>query len=283
MDLYGNKKADLGRQFDEMKNSTLTPIEALQAIMARINGDWDHPALRKFGPLHIAYEVDVLEIVRQGLRAPAPTSHQVFDALQVLRLTPHIRQYLWAYDHQALAQADAAVAAEPVTTLTTCEPQLFVSFGYGSKKRWTGDYGPYVWVQLIYDTLYVQILGDTEPQELAVFQDGLWKTDSGELWSDIVIGPAEKIPSTDENWENGRLGCDERFARVASPEEEARVQAALAVSPLRTVAYICTSEAQAKAVVAHVVGQSQWFEFVPLPDGYYEVRVKFDAQWCLPK
>jgi len=32
-----------------------------------------------------------------------------------------------------------------------------------------------------------------------------------------------KIPGTDENWENGTLGCDARYAKRASPEVEKEI------------------------------------------------------------
>ena len=38
-------------------------VEALEAIKARINGEWDNPALVKHGPLHASTTVDILGII----------------------------------------------------------------------------------------------------------------------------------------------------------------------------------------------------------------------------
>jgi hypothetical protein len=37
----------------------------------------------------------------------------------------------------------------------------------------------------------------------------------------------EQIPSTAENWENGTLGCDIRYAKQVSPEVEKQINDAL--------------------------------------------------------
>ena len=47
----------------------MTAAEALEAIIARIDGVWDHPALEKFGPLTPSCADDVKAIAREGLRA----------------------------------------------------------------------------------------------------------------------------------------------------------------------------------------------------------------------
>lgn len=41
--------------------------QALQAIRARINGEFDHPALVAIGPLHPSTNTDVLRIIDQAL------------------------------------------------------------------------------------------------------------------------------------------------------------------------------------------------------------------------
>jgi hypothetical protein len=42
--------------------ATFTPEEALQAIVARLKGEWDSPALTKFGPLLTRTDQDVYDI-----------------------------------------------------------------------------------------------------------------------------------------------------------------------------------------------------------------------------
>lgn len=46
-----------------MKETTLTVSEALSAIKARIDGEWDNPALVKFGPLSTSVNDDILSIM----------------------------------------------------------------------------------------------------------------------------------------------------------------------------------------------------------------------------
>ena len=41
-------------------------VIALQAILARAQGQWDHPALLKFGELH-TLQSDVIRIAKHGL------------------------------------------------------------------------------------------------------------------------------------------------------------------------------------------------------------------------
>ena len=43
----------------------------------------------------------------------------------------------------------------------------------------------------------------------------------------VVVLKAVMIPDTKENWENGRLGCDERFAKRADPIDESELDDAL--------------------------------------------------------
>ena len=40
---------------------------ALDAIVARIQGEWDHPALKAFGPLSTDTTADILEIAMQAI------------------------------------------------------------------------------------------------------------------------------------------------------------------------------------------------------------------------
>jgi len=42
-------------------------LEALRAIKARINGEWDHPALTKQGPLNSITPQDILEIAEKAI------------------------------------------------------------------------------------------------------------------------------------------------------------------------------------------------------------------------
>jgi len=44
-----------------------TPIQALEAIKARIQGDWDHPSLRLFGALRTDSKEDILSIAEAAL------------------------------------------------------------------------------------------------------------------------------------------------------------------------------------------------------------------------
>lgn len=43
----------------------MTDQEKLQAIEARINGDWDNPALLKAGPLSTSLTEDILHIIKK--------------------------------------------------------------------------------------------------------------------------------------------------------------------------------------------------------------------------
>jgi hypothetical protein len=38
----------------------MTPEEALEAIRARIDGEWDNPCLMQLGPLHTSMQRDIL-------------------------------------------------------------------------------------------------------------------------------------------------------------------------------------------------------------------------------
>jgi hypothetical protein len=42
-------------------------VEALEAMIARVEGEWDHPALVKYGPLRTMPEVDMAIIARAAL------------------------------------------------------------------------------------------------------------------------------------------------------------------------------------------------------------------------
>jgi len=46
----------------------MTPLEALQAIKARIDGEWDNPALVKFGALHSYTMADVYTIATETIQ-----------------------------------------------------------------------------------------------------------------------------------------------------------------------------------------------------------------------
>lgn len=54
--------------------SPLSAEEALQAIRARIQGEWDHPVLLKVGPLRASVEDDVLRIVETAMTGQAPST-----------------------------------------------------------------------------------------------------------------------------------------------------------------------------------------------------------------
>jgi hypothetical protein len=41
----------------------MTPEEALEAIKARIDGEWDNPYLMKLGPLHTRAEDDIARCI----------------------------------------------------------------------------------------------------------------------------------------------------------------------------------------------------------------------------
>ena len=43
------------------------PLEALEAIQARVNGDYDHPALLKFGPLSHNIQADIALIATRAI------------------------------------------------------------------------------------------------------------------------------------------------------------------------------------------------------------------------
>jgi hypothetical protein len=43
----------------------------------------------------------------------------------------------------------------------------------------------------------------------------------------VVVLKAVIIPDKKDNWENGRLGCDERFAKRADPINESKLNEAL--------------------------------------------------------
>ncbi len=42
-------------------------LEALHAIKARVNGEWDHPALMRQGPLSSSTPRDILEIAEKAI------------------------------------------------------------------------------------------------------------------------------------------------------------------------------------------------------------------------
>jgi hypothetical protein len=49
---------------------------ALLAIKARINGEWDHPALMEIGPLHHDQLTDVLSIIERALESQPTTTKE---------------------------------------------------------------------------------------------------------------------------------------------------------------------------------------------------------------
>ena len=58
-------------EYGDLEESALLKVyrykEALRAIKARIDGQFDHPALMRFGALRIKLETDILEIIRDTL------------------------------------------------------------------------------------------------------------------------------------------------------------------------------------------------------------------------
>lgn len=50
---------------------------ALLAIKARINGDFDHPALTAYGPLHVDRMADVLYIAETALKGNHLDEHRM--------------------------------------------------------------------------------------------------------------------------------------------------------------------------------------------------------------
>ncbi len=60
-----------------------------------------------------------------------------------------------------------------------------ITFEYGQQDRFSDVFGPYPFVQITYDSIRVGENGDTH---LADFVDGLWVTQDGQKWSDVIIG-----------------------------------------------------------------------------------------------
>lgn len=58
--------------------------EALQAIVALIDGEWDHPALVKEGPLLPYAEANIRAIARRAVGEPTPqdSAHWAFQAVE---------------------------------------------------------------------------------------------------------------------------------------------------------------------------------------------------------
>lgn len=52
---------------NEMQETIVDLLEALEAIEARISGTWDNPALVAFGPLSTNTDADCLSIARAAI------------------------------------------------------------------------------------------------------------------------------------------------------------------------------------------------------------------------
>lgn len=78
------------------------------------------------------------------------------------------------------------------------------------------------------------------------------------------------IPGTDENWENGKLGCDPNSARPASPEVEKQINDSLGLTPVRfnidTGIYNSfVNIAAREGVVPQVIFRRAFRKFLDLP------------------
>lgn len=59
-----------------------------------------------------------------------------------------------------------------------------IRFEFGQEDRSSEDMGPFPFAQLTYDDIRV---GEDGDRFIAHFADGFWKTEDGQLWSDVVI------------------------------------------------------------------------------------------------
>jgi len=62
----------------------MTPEEALEAIVARYNGEWDNPSLMKFGPLSTDTADDMFHIAKDAL-SPLQIADREKEEMDVMK------------------------------------------------------------------------------------------------------------------------------------------------------------------------------------------------------